>query len=102
MHCAFSRQIFDVTFPRRLSGGKISLNCLPQPVKKASTALVSGSQDQETILKLCIYSGSKKINFWVAKFIKNLINILGLSCHSVLLINFLENLSASILCFPGV
>ena len=47
MQCALSRQISDVTFPSRLNGGKILLNYLPQSVKKTSTALASGSQDQK-------------------------------------------------------
>ena len=43
-----------------------------------------------------------KDQFLGAILISNFSNVFGLSCHSVLWLNFLENLPASVMCFPGM
>ena len=61
----------------------------PGLLKSVYCFSVSFTRPGNIILKFCIGSGSRKINFWVEKLISNLVNILGLSYHSALLLNFL-------------
>ena len=87
------RQIFDVTFPSRLNGGKIQLNCLP-PVylKNMYCFRLKFTRPGDIILKLCIYSGSKKINLWVDKLISNFNKYLRIKLPFCIIVNFSRKL----------
>ena len=103
MTFALSMQIFTVTFPNKLKGGKIQKKPVFHLIEKAAIAIALGSGFQEMYLSIWWFMRqAKRSNVGFANIHEIFWNKRVLDFHSIASLKFLEELSASVFCDPGI